>query len=131
MFQLTLLRAYASLPRSPPWLLSDNIQIHDAFGQRMSLPFEHFRHWNVLVAALEHRFKGTPGELKIRNRNFVFFMATRKQEVLVEHSWEHFIHRRAKVFMSMYLNGVSDSTDRCFKCGAAGQIAASLGWRTW
>jgi hypothetical protein len=67
------LRALLAVARMPTQLLNGNIVLDDALGRRMSLPYEHFRHWAVLEARIQTAFNGLPGESQIKRREFLLF----------------------------------------------------------
>ncbi|KAK5715135.1 hypothetical protein LTR15_010552 [Elasticomyces elasticus] len=71
-----LVLAMTSLPMKPTLLLDTNIRVKDALGRSLSLPYEHFRHWPVLMARLEIAFEDYPGRGKIQQSDFALFVAS-------------------------------------------------------
>ena len=67
-------RTVTILLRSPTSLLDSNTVLIDPLGRSVSLPYEHFRYWPVLIARPRYDFEGLPGQQLVARRHFAFSM---------------------------------------------------------
>lgn len=127
------LRVLAEIARSPSLLLDDNIILTDVLGRSMSLPYEHFRFWNVLIARLEHSFLGLPGQLHIARQEFAFFKdASNSASVITSaRDWERSVFADTRVAMSVFAKGHAVSSV-CPACGSSQtQLCSARHWNMW
>ena len=125
--QHLLSRSSWNLIRAPTWLLDNNIRLEDCLGRSMSLPFEHFRHWNLVHAKLEIVLKGTPGERKLRENQFAIFGFGSS---LHESNWDAMIYPGASATMSIPFD--DETVDGiCPSCNSPGLTLCKQEWRCW
>lgn len=119
-----------AIPRSPSLLLPDNIELEDALGRTISLPYEHFRHWPLLQARLEVDFTGQPGEVEVKNRQFEIL--ANDDLVLAENNWTQMIFPGAKVVISIEDNDpIYLSPYRCILCDTDDFRKRNMPWTQW
>ncbi|KAK3114907.1 hypothetical protein LTR53_006281 [Teratosphaeriaceae sp. CCFEE 6253] len=68
-----LVRAMTRMPMQPTLVLDTNIELQDALGRTLSLPYEHFSYWPCVVARLESAFDSCAGEMKVWRNQFAIF----------------------------------------------------------
>jgi hypothetical protein len=66
----TFIRSTMTFIRSPSMLLDSNILIVDALNQELSLPYEHFRDWSVMLPRLQRQARGSPAESYVAEEKF-------------------------------------------------------------
>ena len=101
-------------------LLDGNITLVDALNRELSLPYEHFRHWPVVLARLQCEFIGLPGESYIAKRRFGLFRAAKKpeNEVMIPFDqWERSVFPGNRVVMSIDVDQFDPN--QCPSCGCA------------
>ncbi|KAK4893520.1 hypothetical protein LTR27_008203 [Elasticomyces elasticus] len=132
-----LVRVVTSIPMKPSFLLDTNIQVQDALGRSLSLPYEHFRYWPVLMARLEVAFEQCPGQIKIRRSRFAMFAIStgqgvqlQGQMVLNAANWDQGVQCGHRFVMSMCIEGQGHQLDQCPRCGSASSQAGQIGWST-
>jgi hypothetical protein len=114
------IRSTRTFPRSPSMLLNSNITLVDALNRELSLPYEHFRYWPVVLARLKCEFKGFPGESYIAKKKFGLFRAAKKpeDEVMIPFDqWERSVFPGNRVLMSIDVEQFD--TNACPACGCA------------
>ncbi|KAK5723100.1 hypothetical protein LTR17_013970 [Elasticomyces elasticus] len=129
-------RTMTNMPARPSFLLDSNIQIEDALGRSLSLPYEHFRYWPVLTARLEVAFDGCPGLLKVQRRRFAMFTIggrgkALKNQFMDGSNWMESICRGDRFIMSMYVEGKGYGLDQCPRCGKSSEESGQIGWSSW
>ncbi|TKA65537.1 hypothetical protein B0A55_09865 [Friedmanniomyces simplex] len=129
-------RAMTSMPMRPTFLLDSNIQLQEALGRSLSLPYEHFRHWPVLLARLDVAFDVCPGQLKVLRSSFAIFTISKPGSERVvrrldESNWETSVRQGDKLVMSMSIEGQGHRLDECPRCRTVSEDAGQLGWSTW
>ena len=84
LFTILKRLAYTSvvLCRAPSMLLHDNIRIEDALGRSWSLPYQQFRHLEVLRSMLQCEFKGCPGEAMVRQGRYDLFERSSGERII-------------------------------------------------
>ena len=122
-----MIRSWSSIIRAPTWLLENNIHLEDCLGRPMSLPFEHFRHWDLVHAKLETVLQGTPGEIVLKTNRFQIFVVGSS---LDKDNWDGMIFPRAKVTMSVQFDNQSFG-DQCPSCDGQSLTANAQGWKSW
>lgn len=118
------------MSRSPTTFLDSNIRVEDALGRMMSLPLEQCRDWKHFCGFLDLSFNETPGQLKVRNRNFG--LLSKGTSYLLDWSnWDHAICAGLKVTMVMYVqrSGLLEGT--CPSCGNTEAADISSKWTVW
>ena len=125
-------RAFKVISRGPTFLLQDNIQLEDALGRIMSLPYDQFRHIPVLRSLLECEFKGCPWEGKVRKQeyhilisNFGTALTSKIDEQTV---W---ICPGSKLLTSMRLKRCLQAQKMCPRCLRFASCVDLTGWTTW
>jgi hypothetical protein len=115
-----LVRSAKTIIRSPSMLLDSNITLVDALNRELSLPYEHFRHWPVVLARLQCEFIGLPGESYIAKKRFGLFRAAKKpeNEVMIPFDrWERSVFPGNRVVMSIDVDQFD--ANQCPSCGCA------------
>ncbi|KAK6429402.1 hypothetical protein LTR95_014452 [Oleoguttula sp. CCFEE 5521] len=120
--------------RSPTLLLSDNILLTDVLGRKLTLPYQHFRFYAVLVARLRSAFEGCPGQQALSAGNFGFFVERgRGVSVLIDSAelYESVIAPRKKLIMSILSESPSGTS--CASCHKAAERTDYTlpGWIIW
>ncbi|KAK4494087.1 hypothetical protein PRZ48_014385 [Zasmidium cellare] len=109
-----------TLLRGPSLLLDSNIELEDALGRTMSLPFYHFHIWSHVQAKLELDFEGFPGELWIKQRIFQFDILNQSgRRLLTWEEWDAGIKPGSKVLMAMRLDMTTEASQKCPNCSTA------------
>lgn len=126
------LRSIRTIARSPKLLLNDNIQLEDALGRTMSLPFEHFKYWPVLEARLKEAFVGLPGELFVKENQFhILNMRAEGDLILTKKNWSRAISSGAKLAMSIHFPNTIFRERSCPRC-QFGEVVPPVGrWTQW
>ncbi|KAK3638687.1 hypothetical protein LTR56_006694 [Elasticomyces elasticus] len=131
-----LLVAVSRLPSAPSFLLDTNITLRDALGRSMSLPYEHFRYWPVMMARLEVAFGECPGYSKVQQSSFAMFTVRSKgSNAELQHfdmsNWDSTVRPGTNLIMSMEIEGQGNRLDECPRCRTISTDAAQLGWSAW
>ncbi|GAB7359264.1 hypothetical protein MBLNU230_g5921t1 [Neophaeotheca triangularis] len=95
------LKTFTAIVRDPSWLLLDNVHLEDAIGRKLSLPYEHFRHWPVVEARLNVALKDSPGEALVRSNYFCFINLANEDIIPASSVWETLVERGMRLAMSM------------------------------
>jgi hypothetical protein len=106
--------------RSPSMLLDNNIMIIDALNQELSLPYEHFRDWSVMLPRLQRQARGSPAESYVARQKFGLFRAAKKpqnQVMIPFEQWERSVFPGDRIFMSIDLEQFDPN--ECPSCGCA------------
>jgi len=114
------IRSTRTFIRSPSMLLDNNIMIIDALNQELSLPYEHFRDWSVVLPRLQRQARGSPAESYVARQKFGLFRAAKKiqnQVMIPFEQWERSVCPGDRVFMSIDLEQFDP--DECPSCGCA------------
>jgi hypothetical protein len=116
----SFVRSARTLTRSPSMLLDSNIKMVDALNRELSLPYEHFRYWPVVLARLQCEFRGLPGESHVSTNKFGLFRAAEKpqNQVLIPfEQWERSVFPGDRVLMSIGVEQFDPNV--CPSCGCA------------
>jgi hypothetical protein len=120
MLLLQEMRKKQTFTRPPSMLLDSNIRIIDALNRELSLPYQHFRHWPVMLARLQCEFKGLPGESHISETKFGLFRAAKRpqdQVMISFDQWEHSVFPGDQLLMSIDVEQLDPN--ECPSCGCA------------
>jgi hypothetical protein len=127
----TLLRASLI----PPLLAGDKIILVDALNRELSLEYDHFRYWSVLMARLQVQFRGLPGEDQIAKEKFIFLPQSsysRKSAIMSLGEWESSVFPGCRVVMSMVVEQQSHQLEACVSCGSKSWYEyGSSTWFLW
>lgn len=131
----TLLRASNVISRIPRLLVGDSITLVDALNRELSLEYDHFRHWPVLMARLQIQFRGLPGEDQIAKERFVFLPQSshsRKSAIMTPEEWESSVFPGCRMVMSMVVEHQSHQMEACVSCGSKSWYEyGSSTWFLW
>ena len=123
------LRSVTAMARSPTLFLQDNIYLEDALGRVMSLPYEHFRYWNVFQARLQEAFTGVPGEARVKKHQFhIMTMQTAGRMVLTRKDWSYAVLPGSKLVMSMLFINMNFGVTECPRCHWVNSVAKGNPW---
>jgi len=114
------IRSTRTFIRAPSMLLNSNITLVDALNRELSLPYEHFRYWPVVLARLQCEFVGFPGESYIAKKKFGLFRAAKKpqNEVMIPFDqWERSVFPGNRILMSIDVDHFDPN--ECPSCGCA------------
>ena len=114
------IRSTRTFIRAPSMLLNSNITLVDALNRELSLPYEHFRYWPVVLARLQCEFVGFPGESYIAKKKFGLFRAAKKpqNEVMIPFDqWERSVFPGNRILMSIDVDHFDPN--ECPSCGYA------------
>ena len=129
----SFIRSARTITRSPSMLLESNIKIFDVLNRELSLPYEHFRYWPVVLARLQCEFKGFPGESHIMRKKFGLFRAAkrfRNESIISFDDWESSVSPGDQVLMSIDVEQFDP--DKCPSCGCAlREMHLSPGFSKW
>nr|OQO28712.1 hypothetical protein B0A51_02955 [Rachicladosporium sp. CCFEE 5018] len=109
-----------TIVRSLTFLLSDNILLTDVLGRKLTLPYQHFRLYPVLVARLRSALDDCLGQLALSNEAFEFFLERGEGvPILVDSAeqYESMIAPRKKLIMS--ISNLQPFSSSCPACRAA------------
>jgi hypothetical protein len=114
------LRIFMTLLKTPQLLSSNSITIIDALGRTKLLPYEYFCNWNLVQPWLEHVFKGSPGESRVRQGHFALFEYKNNKpgQKIYTPGWERSVFPGDEFVMSMLTVRMKDT--KCQLCD--GQI---------
>jgi hypothetical protein len=131
----TLLHASNVISRIPRLLAGDKITLVDALNRELSLEYDHFRHWPVLMARLQVQFRGLPGEEQIAKEKFVLLTRSShsgKSTIMSPGKWENSVFPGCRVVMSMVVEQQSDQMKECLSCGSVSWFEyGSSTWFIW
>jgi len=116
----TFIRSTMTFIRSPSMLLDSNILIVDALNQELSLPYEHFRDWSVMLPRLQRQARGSPAESYVAEEKFGLFRTAKRsqnQVMIPFEEWERSVFPGDRVLMSIDLEQFDP--DECPSCGCA------------
>ncbi|KAK4956871.1 hypothetical protein LTR10_006400 [Elasticomyces elasticus] len=124
--------AMISMSTTPSFLLDTNIHVQDVLGRSLSLPYEHFRHWPVLMARLEVAFEGCPGEDKVMGSQYAMFTVTTRGNGSIHQldgsNWASNVRRGQTLIMSMSITANGQRLDQCPRCGSSSEQSGQIGW---
>lgn len=124
-----LFRSLMTLARSPSLLLDSNINLEDALGRTLSLPFEHFRYWSVMESRLREAFSGLPGEDKVLRGEFqIMSMRDNGNSVLTKEVWSQAVRPGSRLAMSILFQKIRVQQRACPVCSYANN---STHWDVW
>jgi hypothetical protein len=114
-----LFRSSNTFSQPPSMLHDSNIRLVDALNREISLPYEHFRYWPVVLARLKCEFRGLPGEAHILNNKFGLFRSARKshKEAMIPFDqWERSVFPGDRLVMSIDVEEFDPN--ECPSCGS-------------
>jgi hypothetical protein len=131
----TLLHASNVISRVPRLLAGDKITLVDALNRELSLEYDHFRHWPVLMARLKVQFRGLPGEDQIAKEKFLLLTLeshTGKSTIIPPIKWENSVSPGCRVVMSMVVEQHFRQMKECLSCGSNSWFEyGSSTWFIW
>lgn len=121
-----------NISRTPSLLFDTNITLEDGLGRVMSLPYEHFSEYSMILARLRVAFEGCPGELKVAREQFSLHHIG-SMACWGDFNWKTGLYPGAKIRMSFLILGVKASTGHCPRCGSVRKENghATSDWATW
>ena len=127
-----LWKALTTISTSPSLLLEDNIRLEDALGRVLTLPYEHFRFWEVLEARLRCEFRDRPGESMVaRHQYHIVNLMGCGDRVLTPKTWDRFIVPGAKLAMSMFYQHWKVASHVCPRCNKNKDGSETQRWIQW
>ena len=123
--------SFTAMAASPTLLLETNINLEDALGRMLSLPFEHFRYWSVLEARLREAFSGLPGEDKVlRMQYHIVNLQNHGCSVLTKRVWSKAVTPGARLAMSILYRKSGSEGRKCPRC-SYDNAATNDAWTKW
>ncbi|KAK7920273.1 hypothetical protein PG985_008295 [Apiospora marii] len=116
MYRLALLAPMISLSATPANFLPDDMRLIDPLGRVHRLPMQYFQSWEQLAIFLETQFRGLPGDLKVRNREFKILDIANPSLTIGPFQWKRLAKPRGRFLMSMAFPNVVLNDIRCIKC---------------
>lgn len=126
-----LLEFQTRVPREfGPCFIQEPLILTDALGRVAPIHLEFINSWDVLESALEARFRGLPGERKIRQREYALQDRSSQLDIARSASFESSFLPGRMVDMSMVFRHSNSSTTSCPGCGmeTARQNTTAAAW---
>ncbi|KAK8036938.1 hypothetical protein PG991_001252 [Apiospora marii] len=101
MYRLALLAPMISLSATPANFLPDDMRLIDPLGRVHRLPMQYFQSWEQLAIFLETQFRGLPGDLKVRNREFKILDIANPSLTIGPFQWKR-LSQAARAFLDVY-----------------------------
>lgn len=115
------MRPLGAIIRNPRLLTDTRITFIDALNRELSLDYEHFCYWPVLLARLQVQFKGLPGEELVARSRFALLAQPEragKGTLIPTQDWERSIFPGCRIVMSMLVDQQPHHTKTCVNCGS-------------
>lgn len=114
--RLVRLASAITLNTTPSYFLPDDILLKDPLGRLHRLPVRIFQSWDLVTTYLEIQFRGLPGDLKVRNREFNILDVSSPSSTIGPMEWERVARHRGRYLMSIAFPSISLNKTRCIKC---------------